>query len=400
MMRILVVNSAVSGVERAPGEEWSDLIAWAYKGNLWAAIHHDLVDYDVFIVDPDKLGEREDAQNTKLVGQQIAERVAGGGCLICFAGTKNLSWLPVQFQSRQMSGERITIEDGPESLKALLEKYQGEMSYKAQFTEQQGWQPLARGLNRHPVAGHASHGGGAVLMLPEFKSRAKVIREVLDKVIPEMLPGLRTEPLAALHEEAPEWLAQFPIPKTDEVQQQVSDLEDKIRRLREDLEKKDRERRELLEYQGLLWLEGKPLEAVVEKALNLLGIPAHPKGKVDLACPIPSGGELYIEVEGTTGAVGVRKGRQLMHYIADADDPLTVGAIVGNPFRKEHPSNRPPAGSQVGRFSGELEKMAARYGWSLVTTIQLFDWVCQYLGGKKTAAREAERALGLAQTKP
>lgn len=395
-MRILVINGAVSGVESAPGEEWSDLIGYAHKGNLWAAIHHDLVDYDVFIADPEKLSEREDAQNTRLVGPQIAERVEGGGCLICFASTKNLSWLPVQFQPRQMSGQRITIEDGPERLKALLEKYQAEMSYRAQFVEQQGWQPLARGLNSYPVAGHASHGKGAVLMLPEFKNRAKVIREVLDRVIPAMVPGLRREPSPTLSEEAPDWLVEFPIPKAEEVSQQVNALEEKISRLRQDLGEKERELRGLLEYQGLLWLEGKALEAIVEKALNLLGVPAHPKGQIDLACALPSGGELYIEVEGTAGAVQIRKGRQLLGYIAEADDPAkTLGAIIGNPYRKEHPSDRPPPGSQVGLFSPQLEGLAAKQKWPLVPATRLFDWVCRHLNGDKDAAREAKSTLGL-----
>ena len=44
--------------------------------------------------------------------------------------------------------------------------------------------------------------------------------------------------------------------------------------------------------------------------------------------------------------------------------------------------------------------MAARYGWNLVTTVQLFDWVCRFLKGDKDAAHEVESALGLAETEP
>ena len=128
-----------------------------------------------------------------------------------------------------------------------------------------------------------------------------------------------------------------------------------------------------------------------------MGVPAHPKPPVDLACPNLLGGELYIEVEGTTGAVSIHKGRQLGSYIDDADDPASMtGAIIGNPFRMEHPSNRPPPGSQVGLFSPPLERMAARDSWPLLTTTQLFEWVRRHLDGDNTGSVELRQALGLA----
>jgi len=162
------------------------------------------------------------------------------------------------------------------------------------------------------------------------------------------------------------------------------------------LDGKERERKELLAYQGLLWLEGRPLEIVVEKALNPLGVSARPKPPVDLVCSVPGGGELLIEIEGTTGAVQVRKGRQLLGYIAEADDPAsTFGAIVANPYRHEHPSSRPPARSQVALFSAQLESLATRQQWKLLTTTQLFEWVRRYLNGDGQVADEVRDALGL-----
>ncbi len=389
-MRLLVISSAVSGVNKLPGEEWSDLVASSYRGHLYTATRKDLVDYDVFIVDADKMSERQDSTD-RAIGPQIVERVSGGGCLICFASVNPYPWLPVQFTPKSITGERIRIEDSqPDVLKALLEKYQAGMTYKTQFEGPKGWTPLATALNSYPVAGYASLGSGAIVMLPEFKNRAPVIRSIIDSVLPALLPGLAREAPVLSHEEAPDWLPEFPVKAAEKISQQINTLEDKIHRMHQRLDDNERKRHDLVAYQGLLWLDGKPLEAVVERAVNLLRIPAHPKGQVDLACPIRNNGELYIEVEGTKGPVQIRKGRQLLGYIAEADDPAeTLGAIIGNPFRKEHPSNR-----KAEWFSPQLESLANNQGWSLVTTTQLFGWVIRHLDGENVID-EVHRALGL-----
>ncbi len=103
-----------------------------------------------------------------------------------------------------------------------------------------------------------------------------------------------------------------------------------------------------------------------------------------------------MEIEGTTGPIQIRKGRQLLGYIADEDDPGAFrGAIIGNPFRRDHPSARPPEGSQVGLFSPQMESLAGKQGWPLLTTSQLFDWVTRHMAGDKKASGEARKALGV-----
>jgi len=392
-MRILVISGAVVGIAEAPGEKWRGLAATAYRGNLYATAIEDLVDYDVFIVDGDTLTEGQAAENLKPIQGQIVDRVVGGGCLICFASMQQLAWLPVPFGTRgEIKGRRVTIEQGEDDLLQLLMKRQAEISYKVQLQQPRGWTPLARALDTYPIAGYATHGAGLILMLPEFQNRAAAVRDILDDVIPSLLPNLREKAPVSLDEEPPEWLGEFPITKSETLASKIAKLSAEIDRLRDEREARGRERRELLEYQGLLWFEGKPLEAVVQKALNLLGIAVEPKHPIDLACSVPGGGELYIEVEGTTGPIQIRKGRQLLGYIAEAPDPSIIrGAVVGNPHRQQHPSNRPANDL----FSPPLKRLASTQAWALVATVQLFDLVKRRLGRDKGTSKEARKTLGL-----
>jgi hypothetical protein len=393
-MRIVDINGA-SSVERAAGERWLDLWVYVQSGSLYTDFPQDLVDEDIFIFDLDKVQPIPEIGEWKPVVPQIIERVAAGGLLIVLATTQNVPWLPVQFQARGYSGQQITIEQGgPELLTALLEKYHPEITYKTQFNEASAWTPLARAKNNHPVAGFASYGSGLILMLPEFKNRGRFLRELLDKVVPVMLPNL-VEAQVTPDEDAPDWLSAFPVNRAEALAQEVDGLDVEIQRLREAREAKEREMSELSGYQGLLWLDGKPLEKVVEKALNLLGVSAHPKPPVDLVHSAAGGKQLFIEIEGTTTQIQVKKGRQLMGYIAESDDPAeTLGAIVGNPFRLDPPSNRPP-GNQTGLFSPQLESLAKKQSWKLFTTVELFKFVCRYLDGDATAVDDLRTSLGL-----
>jgi hypothetical protein len=198
-------------------------------------------------------------------------------------------------------------------------------------------------------------------------------------------------------EESPPWLADYPIPEAQQLEEQMRQAGQRLYDLQHEIEDLEARRRAISEYQGLLWFEGKPLELVVEKAVNLLGVDAHPSGQIDLAYAIGDGQALYIEVEGTTGAIQVRKGSQLLRYIAEAPDPSLVrGAIIGNPFRTESPANRPPPGSQVGFFSEPLERLAKNQKWKLITTIQLFAWVkIHFAGGQERASQLLREALGV-----
>ena len=60
-------------------------------------------------------------------------------------------------------------------------------------------------------------------------------------------------------------------------------------------------------------LTARVLWPVVEAALNLLSIEAHPRWPVDLVYE-DADGPLYIEVEGTKNSIELWKGNQLLGY--------------------------------------------------------------------------------------
>jgi len=72
--------------------------------------------------------------------------------------------------------------------------------------------------------------------------------------------------------------------------------------------------------------------------------------------------------------------------------PVILGAIIGNPYCKEDPDKRPPAGAQVGLFTDPLISTAKGQGWPLVTTRQLFDLVCLFVAATTEQQRDKVRA--------
>lgn len=405
LMRILVLNSAVFA-EKVGGETWSHLEAKSFNQQLWASGNHVVIDDDLFIIDAEKIPQvgsldaikRFPQDVVRSISQGIRERVVAGGCLICFAGEAPMPWLPVGLDLRPFSGQRISVNPRHGTLSDLLRKYRAEASYKVQFEVSGPWTTVASSTTKFPVAVYVKHGSGYIVLLPQFKNRGKVAREFLDKVVPTYLPGLVDDRPAPPESEKPTWLADFPLTQAEKLSQEISDLGAEIQRLGTERADKEQQRADLLRFQNLLWYEGRALEAEVMAALQLLGMQVRPgpEGRVDLIGRRDDGREVYIEVEGTKGAINITKGRQLADYINSTDDPAnTEGAIIGNPFREHHPSLRPPVRSQVGSFSPQLEAMAKKYGWALVTTTELFEWVRRHLDGDAEASAEAHKALRL-----
>jgi len=393
-MRILVISGAVP-VEKSNGEEWRELTAQAHAAQLYAVSPEDVFDYDVFVLDCDKIDvvDRTPSESKNL-SHQIVERVMGGGCAIFFGGSQAIPWLPDPISPVPYAGQRVNIfPDNSEPLAAVLERFKKEISYRGQFDLPKTWGLLARALNNRPVSAFSQHHDGYFIVLPEFKSRSRILRDLLDHALPQILPGL-ARPLEVVVEDAPDWLSEFAIPRADEIGQRVSDLDAEIRKLRNEQTQKEQERRELLEYRGLLWLDGFALERVVAATLNLLDIAVHPQAPVDLVHQKADGTSLYIEVEGTDGLVQLRKGQQLLSYIAQSDDPAaTSGAIIGNPYRKQNPADRPPGMEQL--FSPPLRRLAEKQNWRLSTTVELFRLAQSHLSGQLRASQEAQAMLGL-----
>lgn len=93
---------------------------------------------------------------------------------------------------------------------------------------------------------------GLIVVLPEFRNRARIIREILDQAIPAYLPGLVERPERPPETERPTWLTDFPLTQAEKLSQEVSDLGAEIQRLEGERAAKDRQRADLHRCQNLL----------------------------------------------------------------------------------------------------------------------------------------------------
>lgn len=397
MLHVLILNasldeSALSDciVEQRDG-------AFVAANELCMSNPPNLHEFDAIIVDLDKLENRSGDRETR-VTSELADVLNGGGLIVCFPPKTlglSLSWLPGNFQPKEeKQGKRIKLLRHPR-LMEVLERFavDGDISYDVVFTHpaSQTWTPIASTMAGSPIAGVAQN--DHVIMLPRVRRPERLMPDLFKTVVPQIMPDrvTATEPQM---EEPPTWVGEFPVHGTDKLGQEIDAIDQKLSTLEKKKQRKAEQLERLAGFQGLLWYKGKEhLEPVVRRALELLGVPCQKEEPKDLVYHGEEG-TLFIEIGGSDNSIEVSKGRQLMDYINAEDDPASIkGAIIGNPFRKDHPDKPPPKNRPL--FSPQLEKMATKQEWPLITTRELFDLVCRHQNGDTQAAVEFRRKLGL-----
>jgi hypothetical protein len=402
-MRIVVFNAAIDPERVDPGHDWRHVHgAWTDGKNLFVPTNTpDLYDDDSFVVDGAKLTRNPGEGGIRPIQEQIDEMVRSGGCLIVFAGNGALGWLPVALPDRGGSGTEISvILDTP--LTTLFTRYQAEARYQTQFENAPGWQFAARALNNSPVGAFLRHGHGAILILPTFKRPNLVVRDILRDIVPdvciELIQRVAIRPVA---EDKPQWLDAIELPAADKAKGELNELAERIAALELEQEGKLRAWQEIDRFRDLLWATGERwLEPIVQEALSILGVSTGPERPIDLVHHCETGEELWIEVEGSKNSIQVDKGGQLLTYMGREPERAARvrGIIIGNPYRLEHPDNRPPAGNQDGLFTRPLVDLAGKQGWVLMTTVELFELARAHLSGDGSAASELRNKFGLPST--
>lgn len=410
MLKVLVFNNAIPSRESA-GISWTQRRALCPTATtLLSEEDRGIIDHDVFVISSQSLSsggninEEDRKRIRKDVKAMLAERVAAGGCLVCFLDSAVIGWLPLgggnaSLQTRSFAGTYVRTH-GRFEMEALALAIDEEPDFGIELFEAgvPYWDGIAYAKDGAVVAAIYKPGHGMVFLLPPMvKTREKVIHLLLDKIIPKKLPDLgRSHRDTRNDEPPPEWVGRVEVPGADTLKQGAAKVRGEIQALSASLEAKENELAERLLYRDLLWTSGYSLENLIRASLTLLDIDAQPQSPVDLVCDLGDGRKLYIEVEGSEGPTTLKKGQQLLSYIADAPDPASVlGAIISNPYRKSPPDQRPPTGSQAGLFVTHLEALAAKQGWPLITTAKLFEWVCRHLDGDAEAGRDARRALAI-----
>jgi hypothetical protein len=182
----------------------------------------------------------------------------------------------------------------------------------------------------------------------------------------------------------PKWLENYSLPIKGLLEKQGI-LEKKMQKAIETYNKISYKIEEINAYRKLLYETGKPLENIIKKALEFIGISViKPKYTKADHCIFHSNLVYLIEAKGKKDSINVRDVRQLTDHVSDwecskqSSDPHCKGVFIGNPWREIEPKNRnePP-------FTPDAIRHANNSNLVLLTTIFLYEIVSAKLAGKK-----------------
>jgi hypothetical protein len=222
---------------------------------------------------------------------------------------------------------------------------------------------------------------------PDLKNELLAFKVIIEHFGPD--------PPLASNEPRPSWVdaAAATVPGLKLVQANIREIEKRIRDENDALQVEREKANQLSAWADLLWLDGIPLQTKVCEALKLLGVPAQTTsltGHLGDLTADASGVHFIFEVTGSSGSIGIEKGRQLMQWVVDSPDPTkSKGILVANAFRNDPPDRRPPTPNHK-IFVNEVEGLAQRFGLALLDVRELYRVVLSRLAGTSVAAEVLE----------
>ena len=246
---------------------------------------------------------------------------------------------------------------------ARLQQYAG----KLMAANSAGW----------PVAVEFESGAGRLCFVPLPQNVPEgQLGSVLARMVEEHYGG----PVEVV---TPGWVEVVRVPGADANTSRISDLERQGIEIDAELSRLEKERSELLNFRVLLYGYGKSvLEPVVRRAFGRIGFkvlePEQYDGEWDVdLTDEESGASAVGEVEGSENAINVDKLRQLLDYVESEENEgrSRKGILVGNGYRLR----RLEETERSEQFTQMAVTRAARYGYCLLSTTELFAAVCAVL---------------------
>jgi hypothetical protein len=406
-MKILAI-----GIHSIPGTTDSNLI----QSNVFE-------DYDAVIVNPDSLyalyGDKyrtHDESHRAFLDEDFAsyatqvnsvrhEQARGlmqkNGLIICFLQPPmvwtdpsqrqiltNYDWLfhtdeiAVQFNEITYgTGTTIDyINPSHPFTQYLLTKPHWKAYIQKAHCDQEKWKILASAFDTHLLSLASTAETGSVILLPSGHHTEN--GELLQQCIKTLLGDRDITP-------TPEWAESIVVPCQDKILKALAEIDTQINTLNQKQSILVSKNIELQNWKWLLYETGKHrLQPIVLKAFSLLGCNAQPEPDSDSDGRLQTEfGTALLEIEGANETIKINKISQLLKNIANflaQQGVSTKGILVGNPFRTEELSNRPPKGSQKKLFSDQVLTTAEMHNISVLLSTDLYEIVCLILDNKLT----------------
>ena len=224
----------------------------------------------------------------------------------------------------------------------------------------------------------ATYGNMWFLHAPSRTRESLGIRAILDSFGPDYE---EPEP-----EMAPNWTESVvaSLPGMNGILDRIKEIETQTAKLLDARDAELKKKEQLQRWGEMLWLDGIPLQNRICEALNFLSVAASSENATGHMGDLRASHgetEFVFEVSGSIGSIGVEKARQLLQWISELPNPQSAkGVLVGNPFRNEPPTNRPPTQNHK-LFVSEVEQMAQRFHFALLDVREIFRLVVAKLSG-------------------
>jgi len=383
MKRVLIVGAEVANFQCIPWTDWNS---------------HNVLDYQALILDCRKAAEMS---HPNLLAASLQTYVNNGhavyailpGATALDNASKQLSFFPaMQLNVIPAKGKTLNIRDSDPLFKSYLSALDGHEVCFQLIHAQQGIfvNGIVDNISR-PICGKYY----TIYLLhppaPTFEQRA--LKILIEHFGPDPLASPARVP-------RPGWVdvVASVLPGVAEIQDEIRSIRSDVDRRLEDLHRAEDTLAERTAWADLLWLDGIPLQMKVCEALNFLDIHAatdSPTGHTGDLTADEEGIHYIFEVTGSTGSIGIDKGRQLLQWVSEASDPIaSKGVLIANAFRNHAPNNRPPTPDHR-IFVTELEKLAEKFHLSLLDVRELYRVVCQKLKGQAPDKSVVLRGLAI-----
>lgn len=297
-----------------------------------------------------------------------------------------LAWAPPLIQWGE--GSVVATTDHGHPFARVLDAAGGELLYRAVFDETApgfagSGHVLARSGGGHPAAVEFHVLGGTVVFLPTPRRRDGESAHTLGTAVEEALRDQLGR--ADAGEGAPYWVEQEAVPGLADLELKAQVARERANLAEEHARTAEREAAALGRVRDVLWREGRhALLPAAVRCFELLGFRVWPGDDVVLRC---DEGELLLEVEGSSGTVGMAPYYRLRARLdaALAEGRVERGLVLVNGERTTAPAYRTAAYLDALRVASEASHYA------LLTAPELFRASMAAFGGAPPEALASMR---------